>query len=190
MAADLDASASMLDVLRDLHHDIDRLHELDLTALADAELVESLRETERAIRRLPAARNAAAAEVKSRGLAGQHGCRSNQAFLRLLLGWSAAEAGSCLAQADDLVGGRSLSTGEKRDTRPKPRRARPRRPVPLDGLPGRAGHGQAPVREWPQDHNAPRRHQASGPDGVVVYTYELRREKEQTGDGAGAAHTT
>jgi dihydrofolate reductase len=28
-----------------------------------------------------------------------------------------------------------------------------------------------------------------GPDGVVVYTYEIRREKGQTGDGAGAAHT-
>ncbi len=53
------------------------------------------------------------AEVRARGIPGRRGCRSTQAFLRQLLGWSAGEAGSVLAHADVLVGARSLSTGEQ-----------------------------------------------------------------------------
>ena len=96
----------------DLHCDIDRLFALDVAADSDAESLQGLEELERAIRRLPAARSVRVADVASRGLAGQRGCRSDAALLRQLLNCSAAEAGSQLGLADDLVPGRSLSTGE------------------------------------------------------------------------------
>jgi Domain of unknown function (DUF222) len=112
MAADVEVGASVFDVLEVLHSCIDRLQDLDPTVLSSAEAVEALRETDRAARRLPSVRSALVPDIDSRGLAGQHGCRSTAALVRQLLGWSAAEAGSVLAQADDLVPKRSLSTGQ------------------------------------------------------------------------------
>ena len=96
MAADLDVSESTAEVLRDLHRDIDRLFALDVAADSDGESLQGLAELERAIRRLPAARSARVADVASRGLAEQRGCRSDAALLRQLLNCSAAEAGSWL----------------------------------------------------------------------------------------------
>ena len=51
--------------------------------------------------------------MKTRGLAEQHGCRTAAALLRQLLNCSAAEAGSRLSLADDLVPGRSMISGEQ-----------------------------------------------------------------------------
>ena len=102
MAADLDVRESTAEVLRDLHRDIDRLFAVDVAAESDGESLQGLTELERAIRRLPAARSVRVADVVSRGLAEQHGCRSAAAFLRQLLNCSAAEAGSRL-----VAGGRS-----------------------------------------------------------------------------------
>ena len=62
--------------------------------------------------RHPARRSGALSEVKTRGLAEQHGCRTAAAFLRQLLNCSAAEAGARFALADDLVPGRSMTSGE------------------------------------------------------------------------------
>ncbi len=112
MAADLDVRESTAEVLRDLHRDIDRLFAVDVAAESDGESLQGLTELERAIRRLPAARSVRVADVVSRGLAEQHGCRTAAAFLRQLLNCSAAEAGSRLSLADDLVPGRSMTSGE------------------------------------------------------------------------------
>ena len=112
MAADLDVRESTAEVLRDLHRDIDRLFALDVAADSDGESLQGLAELERAIRRLPAARSARVADVASRGLAEQHGCRSDAALLRQLLNCSAAEAGSRLALADDLAPSRAMTSGE------------------------------------------------------------------------------
>ncbi len=105
MAADLDVGTSVLDRLRSLHRDIDFVLAADVSAGSSTELIEELRELERAARRLPAARSARVAELASRGVAAERGCRSDAAFLRQLLNCSAAEAGSRLALADDLVAG-------------------------------------------------------------------------------------
>jgi Domain of unknown function (DUF222) len=114
MVADLDVpQLSPAALLSGLHAHIDALLALDLPALSVPELLDTLRETERAIRRLPAARHAAVAQVRERGVAAEQGCRSVAAFLRQIVNCSAGEAGSWLAQADDLVPGRALSTGEE-----------------------------------------------------------------------------
>jgi hypothetical protein len=69
MAADLDtAQLSPAVVLSDLHSCIDRLQALDPAAWSAEELVEALRETERAARRLPVVRGGLVAEVQARGL--------------------------------------------------------------------------------------------------------------------------
>ena len=115
MAADLDVDTGELSpaaLLRIMHSCIDRLQALDPTVLGEPELLESLRETERAARRLPAVRNTQVAEIQSRGIPARHGCRSTQAFLRQAFNCSATEAAVWVGHADDLVPGRSLSTGE------------------------------------------------------------------------------
>ena len=121
MAADLDvptaretALETALEVaLGVLERGVDLLLQVDLAALGDTELVESLRRVERVTRRLPAARHTHVAEVQARGIPGRRGCRSTQAFLRQAINCSTGEAGSWLADAEDLVGARSLSTGEQ-----------------------------------------------------------------------------
>jgi hypothetical protein len=112
VAADLEVNSALESALRALECGVDLLVDVDLSGVGSAELVDALRRTERVARRLPAARNAQVAEVEQRGLPGQHGCRSAAAFLRQLVNCSAPEAGSWVAQAEDLVGTRSLSTGE------------------------------------------------------------------------------
>ena len=87
--------------------------DLDWSVVSDERLLDRLRRIDRVERQIPAGRSAVLSEVKTRGLAEQHGCRTAAAFLRQLLNCSAAEAGSRLALADDLVPGRSLSTGEQ-----------------------------------------------------------------------------
>ena len=86
--------------------------DVDWSVEIDDELLDGVQRMDRVERQIPAGRSAALAEVKVRGLAEQHGCRTAAAFLRQLLNCSAAEAGARLALADDLVPGRSLSTGE------------------------------------------------------------------------------
>ncbi len=96
-----------------LERGVDLLLDVDLSGVGDTELVESLQRVERVTRRLPAARHTQVAEVQARGIPGRRGCRSTQAFLRQALNCSAGEAGSWLADAEDLVGHRSLTTGEQ-----------------------------------------------------------------------------
>src|SRR5918993_3765729 len=86
--------------------------DVDWSVEIDDELLDGVRRMDRVERQIPAGRSAVLSEVKTRGLAERHGCRTAAAFLRQLLNCSAAEAGSRLALADDLVPGRSLSTGE------------------------------------------------------------------------------
>ena len=71
-----------------------------------------VREVERAARRLPAARNEAVAELEEQGIPAAHGCRSAAALLRQLVTAPPPRPGRGSAQADDLVRGRCLSTGE------------------------------------------------------------------------------
>ena len=85
--------------------------DFDWSAVSAERLLDGVRRMDRVDRQAPARRSRALAEVKTRGLPEQHGCRTAAAFLRQLLNCSAAEAGSRLALADDLVPGRSLSTG-------------------------------------------------------------------------------
>ena len=67
--------------------------DVDWSVEIDDQLLDGVRRMDRVERQLPAGRSAALAEVKVRGLAGQHGCRTAAAFLRQLLNCSAAEAG-------------------------------------------------------------------------------------------------
>jgi Domain of unknown function (DUF222) len=76
------------------------------------ELLDGVRRMDRVDQQGPARRSPALSEVKTRGLPEQHGCRTAAAFVRQLLNCSAAEAGARLSLAEDLVPGRSLSTGE------------------------------------------------------------------------------
>jgi Domain of unknown function (DUF222) len=86
--------------------------DVDWSVEIDDELLDGVRRMDQVDRQAPARRCAALTEVKTRGLAEQHGCRTAAAFLRQLLNCSAAEAGSRLALADDLMPGRSMSSGE------------------------------------------------------------------------------
>ena len=88
-----------------------RCADFDWSAVGAEKLLDGVRRMDRVDRQAPS-RRSALSEVKARGLPEQHGCRTAAAFLRQLLNCSAAEAGSRLSLADDLVPGRSLSTGE------------------------------------------------------------------------------
>ena len=71
---------------------VDDLQQLELTALADEQLLSVLRELETQHRRLAAVDQRLIAEIESRGLAGQKACRSTAALLGQLLRISPAEA--------------------------------------------------------------------------------------------------
>ena len=86
---------------------VDDLQQLELTALADEQLLSVLRELETQHRRLAAVDQHLIAEIESRGLAGQKACRSTAALLGQLLRISPAEASARLrvaaAQADGSI---------------------------------------------------------------------------------------
>ena len=112
MAAELELDDASEIVVRTFEASWAAILDLDWSVVSDEKLLDRLRRIDRVERQIPAGRSAVLSEVKTRGLAEQHGCRTAAAFLRQLLNCSAAEAGSRLALADDLVPGRSLSTGE------------------------------------------------------------------------------
>ncbi len=112
MAADLDLGSELETHLRMYEEGMRGLREFDWSVVTDERLLDGVRRMDQVERQIPAGRSHALSEVKTRGLPEQHGCRTAAAFLRQLLNCSAAEAGSRLALADDLVPGRSLSTGE------------------------------------------------------------------------------
>src|ERR671913_1720981 len=112
MATELELDDASEIVVRTFEASWAAILDLDWSVVSDEKLLDRLRRIDRVERQIPAGRSAALSEVKTRGLAEQHGCRTAAAFLRQLLNCSAAEAGSRLALADDLVPGRSLSTGE------------------------------------------------------------------------------
>ncbi len=112
MAADLELSSELEIHLRMFEEGARGLREFDWTVVTNEKLLDGVRRMDRVDRQAPARRGGALSEVKTRGLPEQHGCRTAAAFLRQLLNCSAAEAGSRLALADDLVPGRSMTSGE------------------------------------------------------------------------------
>jgi hypothetical protein len=89
--------------LRLLHAAIDALQDLDVTRLSDTQLVDGLREYERAARRQPTVRHGLLGEITTRGIPAQHGARNTAAFLRMLLRVSANEAAGWQRDAEDLA---------------------------------------------------------------------------------------
>ncbi len=112
MAAELELDSELETHLRMFEEGARGLREFDWSAVGAERLLDGVRRMDRVDRQAPARRGGALSEVKTRGLAEQHGCRTAAAFLRQLLNCSAAEAGSRLALADDLVPGRSMTSGE------------------------------------------------------------------------------
>ena len=90
---------------------VDDLQQLELTALADEQLLDVLRELETQHRRLAAVDQRLIAEIEARGLAGQKACRNTAALLGQLLRISPAEASARLRAAADTGPRRGL-TGE------------------------------------------------------------------------------
>lgn len=90
---------------------VDLLQGLDLTASTDDEVLGLLRELETQKRRLPTVEHAAIAEVDSRHLAHQRGCRSTAALLRQLLRLDPGEACGRVRAAAEL-GPRRTLTGQ------------------------------------------------------------------------------
>ncbi|HEY9351508.1 MAG TPA: DUF222 domain-containing protein, partial [Acidothermales bacterium] len=112
MAAVLELGSELETHLRMFEEGARGLREFDWSAVNADELLDGVRRMDRVDRQAPARRSPALSEVKTRGLPEQHGCRTAAAFVRQLLNCSAAEAGARLSLAEDLVPGRSLSTGE------------------------------------------------------------------------------
>jgi hypothetical protein len=97
--------------LRALHEAIDALQAVDWTGPANGELVETLRELERARRRLPSVEHQLILEAQARDLPGQWSCRTVPAFLRVALGLGGADA-AARVRAADAAGHRRSLTGE------------------------------------------------------------------------------
>jgi hypothetical protein len=91
---------------------VDQLHALDLTCCSDEEVLGLLRELETQQRRIPTVEHAAIAEVESRQLAHQRGCKSTSVLLRQLLRLDPREAAARLRAATDL-GPRHTLAGER-----------------------------------------------------------------------------
>ena len=96
MAAELELDDASEIVVRTFEASWAAILDLDWSVVSDEMLLDGLRRIDRVERQLPAGRSAVLSEVKTRGLAEQHGCRTAAAFLRQLLNCSAAEAGSRL----------------------------------------------------------------------------------------------
>ncbi len=92
---------------------LDRLQALDLTALTEDATIEVLRRQVRCERRVPSVRHALVAEVEARAIPATKRCRTTGAFLRTLLNVSNGEGAQWARDARELVGKRSLSTGEE-----------------------------------------------------------------------------
>jgi hypothetical protein len=90
---------------------VDELRRADLSGLASDELLDLLTGLETQTRRLAAIDHAVVAEVESRGVAFEQGCRSTEVLLRQLLRVGAGEARARVAAARDLGPRRGL-TGE------------------------------------------------------------------------------
>ncbi|HVU93444.1 MAG TPA: DUF222 domain-containing protein [Jatrophihabitans sp.] len=97
--------------LRALHAAIDALQAVDWTGPSDGELVETLRELERARRRLPSVEHQVTLEATGRGLPGQWTARTPAAFLRRVLGLGSGEA-AARVRAAEAAGARRTLTGE------------------------------------------------------------------------------
>ncbi len=78
--------------LDEFHAALDHLAALDLTRYPTEELLDGLRGVERARRRHASVESGLIGEVESRGLPGEHGCRSTGQFLRHLLRIDPGEA--------------------------------------------------------------------------------------------------
>ena len=112
MAAELELGSELETHLRMFECSSRALADFDWSAVNAEKLLDGVRRMDRVDQQAPARRSPALSEVKARGLPEEHGCRTAAAFLRQLLNCSAAEAGARLSLAEDLVPGRSLSTGE------------------------------------------------------------------------------
>ena len=88
---------------------VGELQRADLSALSSDELLDLLTGLETQTRRLAAIDHAVLAEVESRGVAFEHGCRSTEVLLRQLLRVGAGEARARVAAARDLGPRRGLT---------------------------------------------------------------------------------
>ena len=91
---------------------LDRLAGVDLTRCNAAELIDTLRGLERVNRRRASVEYGLIAEVESRGVPGEHGCRSTGQFLRHLLKIDPGDA-HARARAAEAVSARVLPCGER-----------------------------------------------------------------------------
>ena len=105
----------MAGLLESLHATVDELLAVDVVALADAAVVESLLELERAARRLPAVRHGLVYEVDSRGIPADRQVRSTPVYLQMVLNVTPAEGAGWVYQAREQHHRRSLTTGEPLD---------------------------------------------------------------------------
>ena len=104
-------SATASDALTRLSGSVDELQTLQLSSLSDGDLLGVLRDLETHKRRLATADHQLVAEIGSRGLARERGCKDTATLLRQLLRVTPHEASGRVRAAADMGPRRGL-TGE------------------------------------------------------------------------------